>query len=119
MAKSKTRCIGLLTSGGDCPGLNAAIRGVVKAAIGHYGIKCVGVLDGFRGLVAGDPKSPLERDLGLDSIVARHEQHAPAPIQLSLVPTLARAFNRGQGFRDEGQPSLDVPEFAVLLGHQA
>jgi ATP-dependent phosphofructokinase / diphosphate-dependent phosphofructokinase len=51
MAKSKTRCIGILTSGGDCPGLNAAIRGVVKAAIGTYGIKCVGILDGFRGLV--------------------------------------------------------------------
>ena len=51
MAKSKTRCIGILTSGGDCPGLNAAIRGVVKAAIGSYGIKCVGILDGFRGLV--------------------------------------------------------------------
>jgi 6-phosphofructokinase 1 len=51
MAKSKTRCVGILTSGGDCPGLNAAIRGVVKAAIGSYGIKCVGILDGFRGLV--------------------------------------------------------------------
>ncbi len=51
MAKSKTKCIGILTSGGDCPGLNAAIRGVVKAAIGTYGIKVVGFLDGFRGLV--------------------------------------------------------------------
>ena len=49
--KSKTRCIGILTSGGDCPGLNAAIRGVAKAAIGRYGIKVVGFLDGFRGLV--------------------------------------------------------------------
>jgi len=51
MAASKTKCIGILTSGGDCPGLNAAIRGVVKAAIGVYGIKVVGFLDGFRGLV--------------------------------------------------------------------
>lgn len=51
MAASKTKCIGILTSGGDCPGLNAAIRGVVKAAIGIYGIKVVGFLDGFRGLV--------------------------------------------------------------------
>ncbi len=51
MEKSKTRCIGILTSGGDCPGLNAAIRGVVKAAIGSYGIKVIGFLDGFRGLV--------------------------------------------------------------------
>ena len=49
--KSKTKCIGILTSGGDCPGLNAAIRGVAKAAIHHYGIKVLGIQDGFRGLV--------------------------------------------------------------------
>ena len=48
---SKTRCIGILTSGGDCPGLNAAIRGVAKAAINRYGMKVVGFNDGFRGLV--------------------------------------------------------------------
>lgn len=50
MPKSKTRCIGILTAGGDCPGLNAAIRGVAKAAL-HYGMKVYGILDGFRGLV--------------------------------------------------------------------
>jgi 6-phosphofructokinase 1 len=49
--KSKTHCIGVLTSGGDCPGLNAAIRGVVKAAIAEYGMNTVGILDGFRGLI--------------------------------------------------------------------
>ncbi len=49
--KSKTKCIGILTSGGDCPGLNAAIRGVVKPAIHNYGMEVIGVLDGFRGLV--------------------------------------------------------------------
>ena len=48
---SKTKCIGILTAGGDCPGLNAAIRGITKAAIQDYGIKVVGILDGFRGLV--------------------------------------------------------------------
>jgi 6-phosphofructokinase 1 len=51
MAKSKTRCIGLLTSGGDCPGLNAAIRAVAKAAMNECGMKVIGILDGFRGLV--------------------------------------------------------------------
>lgn len=50
MPASKTRCIGILTSGGDCPGLNAAIRGVAKAAL-HYDIKVIGIQDGFRGLV--------------------------------------------------------------------
>lgn len=51
MRRPKTRCIGILTSGGDCPGLNAAIRGVAKAAIGRYGIQVIGILDGFRGLI--------------------------------------------------------------------
>ncbi len=49
--KSKTKCIGLLTSGGDCPGLNAAIRSVAKAAMTIYGMDVIGVYDGFRGLV--------------------------------------------------------------------
>jgi 6-phosphofructokinase 1 len=48
--KPKARSIGILTAGGDCPGLNAAIRGVAKAAM-HYGIKVIGIQDGFRGLV--------------------------------------------------------------------
>ena len=47
---SKTKIIGILTSGGDCPGLNAAIRGVAKAALGQ-GTKVIGIQDGFRGLV--------------------------------------------------------------------
>lgn len=50
-AESKTKCIGILTSGGDCPGLNAAIRAVTKAAINEYGMTVIGILDGFRGLV--------------------------------------------------------------------
>ena len=51
MPPSKARCIGILTSGGDCPGLNAAIRGVAKAASGFYGMEVLGILDGFTGLV--------------------------------------------------------------------
>lgn len=43
--------IGLLTSGGDCPGLNAAIRGIAKAALGQYQMQVIGFRDGFRGLM--------------------------------------------------------------------
>jgi 6-phosphofructokinase 1 len=43
--------IGILTAGGDSPGLNAAIRGVGKAALGAYGMTVTGFRDGFRGLV--------------------------------------------------------------------
>lgn len=43
--------IGILTGGGDCPGLNAVIRGVVKSAIIRYGWEVVGIEDGFDGLL--------------------------------------------------------------------
>ena len=43
--------IGILTAGGDAPGLNAAIRGFGKSAIGNYGWELIGFKDGLRGLV--------------------------------------------------------------------
>ncbi len=43
--------IGVLTGGGDCPGLNAVVRAVVKTAIYRYGMEVFGVEDGFLGLV--------------------------------------------------------------------
>jgi 6-phosphofructokinase 1 len=46
-----TKYIGILTSGGDAPALNAAIRGVGKAAMGHHGMHIIGFRDGFRGLM--------------------------------------------------------------------
>lgn len=46
--------IGILTSGGDCPGINATIRGVCKTAINHYGMEVFGIHSGFRGLVDND-----------------------------------------------------------------
>ena len=47
---NKIQRIGILTAGGDSPGLNAAIRGVGKTALNH-GIEIIGFRDGFRGLV--------------------------------------------------------------------
>ena len=46
--------IGLLTGGGDCPGLNAAIRAVVKQGTGEYGHTIIGFRNGWRGVVDGD-----------------------------------------------------------------
>src|SRR5438093_6325306 len=57
---AKTKCIGILTSGGDSPGLNAAIRGVGKAALNSYGMELIGFRDGFRGL-AEDRRIRLEK----------------------------------------------------------
>ena len=53
--------IGILTSGGDCPGLNAAIRGVGKAGLELGNMEFVGFRDGFRGLVH-DQTVPIDGD---------------------------------------------------------
>lgn len=55
---SDQKRIGILTSGGDCPGLNAVIRGVVKAA-DQLGYDCVGFLKGFEGLIDPVTYMPL------------------------------------------------------------
>lgn len=49
------RRIGVLTSGGDAPGMNAAIRGVVHAAL-NYGIEPIGILEGYSGLINREVK---------------------------------------------------------------
>lgn len=54
------RCIGILTSGGDCPGLNAVIRAVVKTAV-RLDYDCVGFLRGYEGLVEPVTSMPLNR----------------------------------------------------------
>ncbi|MDD3477456.1 MAG: 6-phosphofructokinase [Candidatus Izemoplasmatales bacterium] len=55
--------IGVLTSGGDAPGMNAAIRAVVRTAL-HYGMEAYGVYDGYRGLVEGKIKKLERNDVG-------------------------------------------------------
>src|SRR5579885_3497291 len=45
------KTIAITTGGGDCPGLNAVIRAVVKCSIGKYGWNVLGILDGFDGLI--------------------------------------------------------------------
>ncbi len=55
--------IGVLTSGGDAPGMNAAIRAVTKKAIRH-GIEVYGIYDGYAGLVSGKIKKLDRKDAG-------------------------------------------------------
>ena len=69
MAKNnEVRKIGVLTGGGDCPGLNAVIRGVTKPAQDH-GMTVFGILDGFEGLVEG--KTSELRDEDVSGILSR------------------------------------------------
>lgn len=49
------KCIGILTSGGDAPGMNAAIRAITRSAI-YNGLKVKGIYRGYRGLITGEIK---------------------------------------------------------------
>ncbi|MFB3739925.1 MAG: 6-phosphofructokinase [Candidatus Velamenicoccus archaeovorus] len=58
------RRIGILTGGGDCPGLNAAIRAVVRTAVGDRGWEVLGFRDGWRGLIQGDMRPLTAESVG-------------------------------------------------------
>ncbi|MDR3627473.1 MAG: ATP-dependent 6-phosphofructokinase [Ignavibacteriaceae bacterium] len=68
VTSSKVKRIGILTGGGDCPGLNAVIRGVTKPAQ-DYGMSVLGIIDGFEGLVEGRAKELTNDDVS--GILAR------------------------------------------------
>lgn len=56
---SQVQTIGIANGGGDCPGLNAVIRGVVRSAILRHGWRVVGLNDGFDGLIWPERTAPL------------------------------------------------------------
>ena len=66
--ENKVKRIGVLTSGGDAPGMNCAIRAVARTAAA-MGIECVGIKRGYHGLIAGD-MSPLSPN-DVNSILSR------------------------------------------------
>ena len=66
--ESAVKRIGVFTSGGDAPGMNAAIRAVVRMAL-HLGIECVGIRRGYHGLIHGDF---LKLDFESVSDISRH-----------------------------------------------
>jgi ATP-dependent phosphofructokinase / diphosphate-dependent phosphofructokinase len=55
--------IGILTAGGDCPGINAAIRGVGKTAIVKYNMEVIGISDGFTGMINKEYTELTEKNL--------------------------------------------------------
>ena len=60
--ENKIKTIGVLSSGGDAPGMNAAIRSVVRTALGK-GLKVKGILKGYNGLLNEDIKDMDSRDV--------------------------------------------------------
>jgi 6-phosphofructokinase 1 len=61
--------LGILTGGGDCPGLNAVIRAVAKTAFTRYGIEVMGIMDGFGGLI--ENRCELLEDKDVSGILHR------------------------------------------------
>ncbi len=61
--------IGVLTGGGDCPGLNAVLRAIVKTAENDYNIEVIGFLDGYEGLIEGRYRALTSKDVS--GILAR------------------------------------------------
>jgi phosphofructokinase-like protein len=55
--------VGILTGGGDCPGLNAVIRAVVRKGIEYHNLEIIGILEGWKGMMEG-----LYRPLGLNEV---------------------------------------------------
>lgn len=62
MKSNRIKRIGILTGGGDCPGLNAVIRGVTKPAH-DFGLEVFGIEDGFEGLVQGKARQLYNKDV--------------------------------------------------------
>lgn len=108
------RRIGVLTGGGDCPGLNAVIRAVVKTAILEYDWEILGIEDGFEGLIQPRKARPLSLD-DVRGILPRGG-------------TILGTTNRANPFRyeieaEEGPKVLDVSDdvirHAQMLGMDA
>ncbi|HAV23210.1 MAG: 6-phosphofructokinase [Ignavibacteria bacterium GWA2_55_11] len=64
MTTTKLKRVGILTGGGDCPGLNAVIRSIAKPAMSFFGATVIGIEDGFEGLVEGRARELTPKDIG-------------------------------------------------------
>jgi 6-phosphofructokinase 1 len=122
--------IGILTGGGDCPGLNAAIRAIVTRASGTHGIEAIGVLEGWDGLMEGRVR-PLDRDAvrrllqrgGTVLGTSRRDPYVHGAGAASVAPTLERegldalvviggdgTLRTAARLGDEGIPLVGVPK---------
>lgn len=98
---TKGQRIGILTAGGDCPGINAAIRGVGKTAIVKYGMELVGISDGFSGMINKEFSNLTENDLsGL----------------LTLGGTIL-GTSREKPFKSKGKGKFEINKPALIKEH--
>ena len=99
----RVKRVGILTAGGDSPGLNAAIRGFGKAAIGTYGMRLVAFRDGFRGLAEDRPieleSSTLAGILTVGGTILGTSRDKPHRmmvdgVERDMTETIARTYRR-------------------------
>ena len=92
-ASKSSLTVGILTSGGDSPGLNAAIRGVAKAAYNRGDVRIYGIANGFRGLIEGNARlmQPADFDgiLTLGGTILGTSREKPYEIDPSIRDTEA------------------------------
>jgi ATP-dependent phosphofructokinase / diphosphate-dependent phosphofructokinase len=122
--------VGVLTGGGDCPGLNAVIRAIVRKGIDHYGHEIVGFRDGWRGPIEGEAEeltiesvrgilprggtilgssrtNPFKREDGVDRIRENLDAHRlDGLIAIGGEDTLGAAAK----LHNAGLPVLGVPK---------
>ena len=72
------KCIGILTSGGDAAGMNAAIRAVTRAAI-YNGLQVKGIYRGYKGLVTGEIKEFKSQNVSRAAAARADSPHRPWP----------------------------------------
>jgi 6-phosphofructokinase 1 len=93
--------IGILTGGGDCPGLNAVIRSVAKPAMTYFNSRVIGIIDGFEGLVEGKMRELTPLDVsGI----------------INLGGTILGTSNKGDPFRYpiEGPNGIEIKDCSDL-----
>ena len=105
MARTDKKRIGVLTGGGDCPGLNAVVRAVTKTAIHDYGIQVMGIQNGFQGLI-----EDRMRPLGMKDVSGI----------LHLGGTILGTSNKANPFRHPAASgeTVDVSDQVVEVFHE-
>ncbi len=101
MDENKAFVIGVLTSGGDAPGMNAAIRAVVRTAMTH-GAKVLGIVDGFEGLLNSEFRPLGARDVG--GIL----QRGGTILQTSRSPRFMEAKGQREAIRRMNEAGMDA-----------
>jgi len=95
MAENKVKTIGVLTSGGDAPGMNAAIRAVVRRGLSS-GLKVKGIQKGYNGLLneeiidmtARDVSDTIERGGTLQDVLSSVQRKDSSVVQRSAASTV-------------------------------